>query len=212
VPPAYRPPIGARVCWPTRNASAGPVTIGPSKEKSRPVESVWRYTGSVAPRRSRERSSMPGVQMTSAKAPFVRYWLWFVPRRALLPRPPPGATPRQRRKAPYSFADADWRGPWRLHCACSRLTDVCSELCTGELRVKKAVRLVPFARYSSDGLRAPPPSVPTSTSLGYRPGLGKEARSRNPKAIRGIEAKTRPKGSYSWHSDSTPPPGRVFGA
>jgi hypothetical protein len=104
VPPAYRPPIGARVCWPTRNASAGPVTIGPSKEKSRPVESVWRYTGSVAPRRSRERSSMPGVQMTSAKAPFVRYWLWFVPRRALLPRPPPGATPRQRRKAPYSFA------------------------------------------------------------------------------------------------------------
>jgi hypothetical protein len=126
--------------------------------------------------------------------------------------PPSGATPRQRRKAPYSFADVDWRGPWRLHCACSRLTDVCSELCTGELRVKKAVRLVPFARYSSDGLRAPPPSVPTSTSLGYRPGLGKEARSRNPKAIRGIEAKTRPKGSYSWHSDSTPPPGRVFGA
>ena len=41
---------------------------------------------------------------------------------------------------------------------------------------------------------------------------GKETRSRNPKALGGIEAKSRPKGCYSWHSDSTPPPGRVFGA
>ena len=40
----------------------------------------------------------------------------------------------------------------------------------------------------------------------------RDTRSRNPKAIRGIEVKTRPKGSYSWHSDSTPTPGRVFGA
>ena len=117
--------------------------------------------------------------------------------------PPPAPPPGSVAKPHTALRDADWRGPWRLHCACSRLTDVCSELCTGELRVKNAQRLVPFARYSSDGLRAPPPSVPTSTSLGYRPGLGKEARSRNPKAIRGIEAKTRPKGSYSWHSDST---------
>ena len=126
--------------------------------------------------------------------------------------PPPAPPPGSVAKPHTALHFGDWRGPWRLHCACSRLTDVCSELCTGELRVKNAQRLVPFARYSSDGLRAPPPSVPTSTSLGYRPGLGKEARSRNPKAIRGIEAKTRPKGSYSWHSDSTPPPGRVFGA
>jgi hypothetical protein len=80
--------------------------------------------------------------------------------------PPSGAAPRQRRKAPHSFAGADSPGPWRLIRVRSRLTAVCSELCTCELRVKSAVRLVPFARFSSDGLRAPPPSVPTSTSLG----------------------------------------------
>ena len=58
------------------------------------------------------------------------------------------------------------RGPRRLIRMRSRLTGVCSEVLACELRVKSAVRLVPFARFSSDGLRAPPPSVPSSTSLG----------------------------------------------
>ena len=98
---------------------------------------------------------MPGVLMTSAKAPFVRYWLWFVPRRALLPRPPPGATPRQRRKAPYSFAGADWRGPWRLIRVRSRLTGARFEVPACGLVVKTAVRLVPFAQNDSDALRPP---------------------------------------------------------
>ena len=42
--------------------------------------------------------------------------------------------------------------------------------------------------------------------------LWKETRSRNPKAIRCTEVKTRQKGSYSWQSYPTPALGRVFGA
>ena len=71
-------------------------------------------------------------------------------------------------------------------------------------------RLVPFARLSSDGLHGPlRRRFRRRPAWGYRPNLGKETRSRNPKAIRCTEVKTRQKRSYSWHSN--PPnaaPGR----
>ena len=133
--------------------------------------------------------------------------------------PPPGAPrgsvtkPRTALQTPI----ADWRGPWRLPCACSRLTDVCSELCTCKLRVKSAVTLL--YKYNSLVFLLRRPSGPSAVGSDVDQPGGTDPTSgrRHVRAIRKPLGVSRSKrglkgGSYSWHSDSTPTPGRAFGA
>ena len=78
-----------------------------------------------------------------------------------------------------------------LPCACSRLTDVCSEVLACDLVGKSALRLVRFARSDSDAAR--PPGVVDLGSSGrrVRPELCKDEGSRNLKPRVQIERKSR---------------------
>jgi hypothetical protein len=73
--------------------------------------------------------------------------------------PPPAPPPGSVAKPHTALQRADWRGPWRLHCACSSLTGARFEVPACGLVVKSAVRLVRFARFNSVALRPPAPSI-----------------------------------------------------